>query len=1080
MAFSLLTRVASKALDKVGSAASSAFNYLTKNAPDVIGQKVTQAVDAMNYGKFGTRDSNIAQAPVRKPIENIFKSTFLGKGLTGQIDFTDPRAQEDLAFNTISGVGGMTKPIVKKATDTIFREASEKVPTLLKKTSELFEKGKNTPKNFSPLPEMFKNTDEVANRDVAMDYLKKSRQPADAMQTVGEVLEPGKTANLFQKGKDIARKWINTREGYTQWRAADIKKNPQLTQFDKEGITAIIDLQSGANPARYQPIKEFTDGLFQLEKKAGILEPGQYRKNYLPQMWDNTPEEIEQVFKNKTVGGTPGFSKTRMFEDYQAGIEAGLTPRYTSMSDLLESRFKTAQKALADNELVENLVKTGNAKTLDKAPKGWQTVDLKYKGKPLAVDVDTAKIINNYTTEGTPWLEKTAQFVSEAKQTILSAGIPRSGWNFHTGVNVPVRAMTARKNPFGAMVDSVIWNTNPKSAVDYIEKTVPKDITDGLLKEGLSISRSNEASGYGFKPKVGKGVISKGRDVFDKLFSEVAFDKVLPAHKLKVGWEAYQRALKGGSTQDEAFRIGAQTSNEVFGGVNSLELGRNKDFQNMLRTLLLAPDWLESNVRLGGRMGGLLNPKNWSKAEYAPFKKFAVNATAMYSTFAMTNKALSGHWPWENGVGQEFNLATGTYDDRGRERMIPAFGTAFDFVRLPYQMVTGAIDDGAKGLFRPIRNRLSPPVAAATSLFVTGEDYRGRPIDDIGDVAGQAASAVGVPSQTTNTLAFLRGDSTGEELASNLLEAPLRYRGGANTAEKRSTAELLKEGGASNEDVNAAFKTSGGGQNDGLFSKLFGKDDYSTLGTNSEGKIVMPKTKKEREAFNKSVDTALENGSVDLPDNAILARFFDGKTYDKSARKGQQDILNEMLKVADDEFLTPEQKAKIANAAKIDQADLQYYRTASMDQDSRLEGLLEYANSVDPKNRDEFIENLLLGKKEVGGKSLFSTTMFNRLYDEGLISKDEKALITATKYDPIYNKFYMDRDYKGGGGGLTPAQIRSRISSVNALFKKTIKGTSSVDKQLKELSKPIEAPKIKFSRPRSSSPRSSDQWFTPY
>lgn len=1202
MAFQLLKTVAARALNKVGGAASSAFNYLKKNAPDVIDQTLESNIHTRPFSQRGRQEiSSFAQkvdpilkdqtapgvylgrllqktpkiepysietpqgrieapqADIGTNVYNFGADLVKGYGRTiekvssqggrakaksqmyqlknqiksGKIlDAIQNPATED-ALNTLDlftlGAGTLTssffrkgaKGVVEKgaqevaeqslkkvakqeAERTIFKRATEKGT----KTVDLFSGANKAPgdselamnalnRSRGYTPEVVKAPTKVpANEQLAMNALRNTRQGTgqtvtDIAQATGEVLESAKTktADIFQKGSDIARKWINTREGYTQWRAGDIKKNPLLTEFDKEGIDAILDLQSGQNAARYQPIKDFTDGLFELEKKAGILEPGQYRQNYLPQLWDNTPEEIEQIFKGETVGGTPGFSKARILEDYKTGIDAGLTPRFNTMSDLLESRFKTAQKALADKDFVDNLVKTGNAKPFDKAPKGWQLVDLKHNGKPLMVDAQTAKLVRNYLSEGSQLLERTAQFVSEAKQTILSAGIPKSGWNFHTGVNVPIRAVAARKNPFGAIVDSVIWNTNPKSAVNYIEKVVPKEITDGLLKQGLTISRSSEAGGYGFKPEVGTSLIKKTRGVFDKLFSEAAFDKVLPAHKLKVGWESYQRAIKQGISQDEAFRIGAETANTVFGGVNTQELGRSKDFQNVMRTLLLAPDWLESNIKIAKKGVGLMDPRNWAKASYAPYKRFAANAASMYTAFAMTNKALSGHWPWENGEGQEFNLATGSYDERGRERVVPAFGTAFDFLRIPLQIVQGVTSGSTEDIFRPLKNRLSPPVGAVYNL-VQGEDYRGRPIDTPAEVVTQFGQAVGVPSQITNVIGGLTGEQTPEEVAVGLLEAPIRYRGGARTAEQRKTAELLKEGGASNEELNQAFASAPPVSSKSLFSSK--KDNnYNTLGASSDGKIVMPKTKKERDAFNESVDTALENGA-ELPDSAIVTRFFDGKTYDKSARTGQQEILNEMLKISEDEYLTPEQKDKIAKAAKIDPADLEYYKNASMDSDDRLEGLLTYAATASEGDRDEFMENLIMGKKQVGGKSMFSTTMYDRLYDEGLISKEEKKLITAIKYDPIFNKFYMDRDYKGGlggsgggsggGGGLTPAKVKSYVNKINSIFNKTIKGTSSVDKQLQELSKPIQAPKIKFSDSSGRAPArgSTSRWFTQY
>jgi hypothetical protein len=191
-----------------------------------------------------------------------------------------------------------------------------------------------------------------------------------------------------------------------------------------------------------------------------------------------------------------------------------------------------------------------------------------------------------------------------------------------------------------------------------------------------------------------------------------------------------------------------------------------------------------------------------------------------------------------------------------------------------------------------------------------------------------------------------------------------------------------------------------------------------------------------------------------------------------------------MLDIADDEKLSPKQKSDIANAVGVDGADLSYYRAASMNADDRLEGLLTLSTQ-DYENRDEFVQDLILGKRAVGGKSLFSSTMFERLYDEGLLSKEEKTLIGAVKYDAVFNKFYMDRDFKGGSGGdgtATAAKIRSYISSINALHKSPFKSSkiNMNDSIQKALAEPLEAPKIDFTRAPKNMGTSTQHWFTQY
>lgn len=216
--------------------------------------------------------------------------------------------------------------------------------------------------------------------------------------------------------------------------------------------------------------------------------------------------------------------------------------------------------------------------------------------------------------------------------------------------------------------------------------------------------------------------------------------------------------------------------------------------------------------------------------------------------------------------------------------------------------------------------------------------------------------------------------------------------------------------------------------------------------------------------------------------DAIVTHYFNGKTYKEANRTDQRKILTKMLEISDDEKLTPQEKANIANAVGVNGADLEYYRAASMNADDRLEGLL-MLSTQDYQNRDEFIQDLILGKRSVGGKSLFSSTMMERLYDEGLISKEEKSLIAAVKFDPVFNKFYMDRDFKSGGSAAaTASKIRSYISSVNALHKSPFKSskTGVSDSVQKALAEPLEAPKLNFTRAPKNMGTSSQRWFNAY
>lgn len=199
-----------------------------------------------------------------------------------------------------------------------------------------------------------------------------------------------------------------------------------------------------------------------------------------------------------------------------------------------------------------------------------------------------------------------------------------------------------------------------------------------------------------------------------------------------------------------------------------------------------------------------------------------------------------------------------------------------------------------------------------------------------------------------------------------------------------------------------------------------------------------PTTKKGKSAFNTQVDTALENGA-EVPEKALNTRFFEGKTY-KGSNSEKEKVLKDAMKVLDDEFLTEEQKQQIVATAKIDPKDLSYYQLASLSPEDKIQGMVEFAASGEA-DHNELIQTLALNKRRVAGAYITTPAVLDRLYDEGYISKQEKALLTAIKWDSVYNKFYIDRDYKGGGSGtvggtgLTLSQIKSYINSVNSIFK---------------------------------------------
>lgn len=309
-------------------------------------------------------------------------------------------------------------------------------------------------------------------------------------------------------------------------------------------------------------------------------------------------------------------------------------------------------------------------------------------------------------------------------------------------------------------------------------------------------------------------------------------------------------------------------------------------------------------------------------------------------------------------------------------------------------------------------------------------------IQGVSDVSGavQGRDNVDLRPDARNLLreAPIVGQAAANTLVPNSrVDNYLGPNNGLSTADNETYKILRQTDPAAAEKFKASNQTSDKqpqGQN--LLQKLFSggeKFDWSTK----------PTTKKGKTEYNSMVDKALES-NAEIPDEALLNRFFDGVDYQSAKTNSKKEaVLKAAMKVQNDEYLTEEQKAQIIGSAKINPDDLNYYSLASMNEDAKIQGTLDFLDSS-PLDHEKMLIALALNKRRVGGAYITTPAVLDRLYDGGYISKADKALLTAIKWDSVYNKFYMDRDYKGSGTGMTTSKLKSYIRSINSIFKTKI------------------------------------------
>ena len=188
---------------------------------------------------------------------------------------------------------------------------------------------------------------------------------------------------------------------------------------------------------------------------------------------------------------------------------------------------------------------------------------------------------------------------TKLKHTLLSLS------PFHM-VQIALRGVMTGVNPFtlngpdilnGAKVDP----TDPNSPTKMY-KMVEQGMTTGTDYRALQ-EHSEGVSAGGNSLRLIPGV---GKTIANSLdsYQDFLFKRYIPAIKATAAehmFDEYQRLHPEWST-DKIAKMAGQHANDSFGGINWKAMGRSATTQDWGRLMLLAPDWLESEMRSGARL----------------------------------------------------------------------------------------------------------------------------------------------------------------------------------------------------------------------------------------------------------------------------------------------------------------------------------------------------------------------------------------------------------------------------------------------------------------------------------------------
>jgi hypothetical protein len=383
------------------------------------------------------------------------------------------------------------------------------------------------------------------------------------------------------------------------------------------------------------------------------------------------------------------------------------------------------------------------------------------------------------------FLNKLSNLSSKTARMVLGTHIPGTAYSFH-GMNVAVRNTLFGPdfNPInagGRFVDTVKYLSAPNKANAYLmlnEAELAKAVKDG----GLRATTTDVGNNAMFR---GSNLLTKGINALTD--PKPLFGKVIPALKLKSYQGLLDQYQKAGMPYDKAAKLAGYATNNIFGGLNLQALERNPTTQKLFRLAALAPDWMESNLRLGqGMAQSLKNPSNPAGRVYqVGMANFLGSYIAANVLNAMNN---NGKFMFQNKPGHEFDIAMGA-DSKERTRYFSPYGTSMDMLRVPLAIAHAAYSEGDYGqAFREMRSRTSEPGQIVGDLLYN-EDYKQSPIygkekfgnkmmpasKQLGNIATNTAGHV-VPIGANSLLDYMMGNISPEQLATQGFQLPMKYR----------------------------------------------------------------------------------------------------------------------------------------------------------------------------------------------------------------------------------------------------------------------------------------------------------------
>lgn len=597
--------------------------------------------------------------------------------------------------------------------------------------------------------------------------------------------------------KSAIKQWADGQAGAT-YRGKIIED-----KFSNLNDPALIDAyEKGDRSGILKAVQKFFDDRWEQAKGLGFLAEDQKRLNYLRHYFEQSPEEVGEALKT-WVKKNPNFAKKGKFPTYLAAREAGITPKYETLPEIMGAYEAEFNKAIRNKELYDWLQKTGrlNAGAVSSDMASW-----KIKGP----DSDEVReLIDNVLSRSKGVLGGTADLASLSKNIYLGGGIPYTKYNRHAW-NILSNDISNRG--FGPALKTFFSDPTGNKAVQWMKNlpdsekqiladlvdrgwqgkpmedvgskvNLPQRLADKIDTSGAKLTDESGSVATDLPKVIAKGALKGAGKLIEgsqNLFEKPLFEKSLPALSSQRVLEAYHSLIQKGMAREDALKYAAQIGNDFYGGVDKvLRSATNRDLG---RIAFLAPDWLESQVTKAihqwkGAAKSVVGKANPAEQMYGK----SLLRSAVTPSLGVVGGIVAGKKLLSEKNRDIAAMPIGTTPS-GKQREVPTLTTANEEFRIPIIAPIETMKGNPVALKDIlIKNRISQPANTAMNLL-RGQDQYGRPLVDPKGNLGKGAlnylKEASSPFQhqmVQALIGWLNGSISAEEAAAQGLELPISY-----------------------------------------------------------------------------------------------------------------------------------------------------------------------------------------------------------------------------------------------------------------------------------------------------------------